>query len=145
MSEHELGKSFSERGRGGDRGIAERLVRRDRWVVRILTALAAGFWVLAAGVVLTLYWLLVVYVLPMMQHVAVDPKMDDRRAWEVLWFFALRIGWPMAIGGSILVALAALCTVVLVYRSRQATLRLVDQRLEQILAELRRLDRPPAE
>ena len=32
-----------------------------------------------------------------------------------------------------------------VYRSRQATLRLVDQRLGQILAELRRLDRPPAD
>ncbi len=145
MSEHKPDREPAELGADADQRAVERLIRRDRRLVRGLTAITAGFWVLSAALVLTLYWMLVVYVMPSIRHLATAPPetVDPRRTWEILWYFGVRIGWPMAIAGAVLVLLAATCTVLLVHWSRQATLHAVDRRLEQILVELRRRDPNP--
>lgn len=138
MSEHELGKALVGQNGRDDRAMVERVIRRERRLLHGLTGLTVILWTLSAATVITLYALTITYVFPVMQWAAVE---QDLRRWqklmEVVLYFGLHIGWPMAIGSAVLVVLAAICTVILVYWSRRATLRLVDQRLEQILAELR--------
>jgi len=140
MNERELGKAMAEQDRGHDQALVERLIRRDRWLTRTMTALTVGLWVLSAGLVLALYWMVIVWVMPVVRHVATQPPgtVDAREAWDRIWMFGMRIGWPMTIAATVLMILAAISTVLLVHWSRRATLRLVDQRLGQILAELRR-------
>lgn len=138
MSESELAKALVGESGEDDRRMAERVIRRDRRVVYGLTALTVTLWTLSAATLVTLYGLTLTYVAPIMAWAAQD---QDLRRWqrmmEVVLYFGLYIGWPMAIGSAVLLVLAAIGTVLLVYSSRRATLRLVDRRLEQILAELR--------
>jgi hypothetical protein len=135
MSKNELGEALMGQNRRDDRAMVERVIRRDRRFLHALMGLTVALWTLSAATVVTLYLLTMIYVAPIMQWAA--QEQDLRRLMEVTLYFGLRIGWPMAIGSAVLAVLAAICTVFLVYWSRRTTLRLVDQRLEQILAELR--------
>jgi hypothetical protein len=139
MNEHELGKTLVGINGGNDRAMAERVIRRQRWFTHGLAGVTLIIWTLAGAMVVTLYALVITYVLPSIQIAAVkqDPQ-HQQKMLEVILYFGLYIGWPMAIASAVLLVLAAICTVLLVYWSRRATLRLVDQRLEQILTELRR-------
>ena len=138
MSENELRTALIGQPHPDDRALVEQVIRRERRLLNILTGLTLSLWILSAAVVVTLYALTLTYVVPFMKWTAQKPDADRwQRMIEVALYFGLYIGWPMAIGSAVLIALAAICTVLLIYRSRQATLRLVDQRLEQILAELR--------
>jgi hypothetical protein len=121
-----------------DREIMERVIRRERRILHGLTGLTMILWTLSAATIVTLYALTLTYVVPIMKWTAQDQDMGRwKKMMEVTIYFGLYIGWPMVIGSAVLAVLAAVCTVFLVYWSRQATLRLVDRRLEQILAELR--------
>jgi hypothetical protein len=139
MSERELGEALMGQNGRDDLAMVERVIRRERRLLHGLAGLTVTLWTLSAATVVTLYALTITYVVPVMQWAAVKQDLGRwQRMMEVTLYFGLHIGWPMAIGSAVLVVLAAICTVLLVYWSRRATLRLVDQRLEQILAELRR-------
>jgi hypothetical protein len=141
MSPSEPGKALANRGTGIDDAIAERVIRRDRWAVRLLAGLAIVFWMLSAMTVIGLYWAVLVWIVPILVHFAdAGPAgiADSEAHWAPVFYFIIRIGWPAAIVGGTLAVLAAICTVVLVQWSRRATLRLVDRRLAEILAELRK-------
>jgi hypothetical protein len=141
MSEHELSKALVGRGSGDDDRLAERVIRRDRWIVRSLAGLTIVLWTLSVATIIALYWAALLWVVPIFAHFIEEGEAGsaDRHAhWEPVMYFVIRIGWPAAIASAVLAVLAAICTVLLVYWSRRATLRLVDRRLEQILAELRR-------
>jgi hypothetical protein len=141
MSEHELGKALVDQNCGEDDLLAERVIRRDRWMVRSLAGLTIVLWTLSAATMISLYYAALVYVVPIFQHFIVKGEAGsaDRHAhWAPVLYFVIRIGWPAAIASAVLAVLAAICTVLLVYQSRRATLRLVDRRLGEILAELRR-------
>lgn len=139
MSERKLGEALMGQNGRDDRAMVERVIRRERRLLHGLAGLTVTLWTLSAATVVTLYALTITYVVPVMEWAAVKQDLDRwQRMMEVTLCFWLNIGWPMAIGSAVLVVLAAICTVLLVYLSRRTTLRLVDQRLEQILAELRR-------
>lgn len=139
MSANEPGSAANPHNRPqSDSAIAERIIRRDRWMLRTLAALTLSFWILSAGIVLSMYGIVLVWVMPKIAEASdMPPGADSRPTWEAIWTFIVRVGWPMSIASAVLVLLAALCTVMLVYWSRQATLRLVDRRLAQILEHLR--------
>ena len=144
MSEYELGKALVGQYDGDSRATAERVIRRERRFVYVLTGLTVLLWTLSAATVVTLYALILNYVAPIVQWAAISQDLARwQRMMEVTLYFGLYIGWPMAIASAVLIVLAAICTVLLVYWSRRATLRLVDQRLEQILAELRHSQHAP--
>ena len=138
MNEYELGKALVRRNVGDSRDTVERVIRRERRLMYVLSGLTVLLWTLSAAAVVTLYALIITYVAPTVQWAAVGQDLARwRRMMEVTLYFGLYVGWPIAIASAVLMVLAAICTVLLVYWSRRATLRLVDQRLEQILAELR--------
>jgi hypothetical protein len=138
MSEHELGRALVGQNGGESRATAERVIRRERRLMYVLSGLTVLLWTLSAATVVTLYALVITYVAPVVEWAAVGQDLTRwQRMMEVTLYFGLYIGWPIAIASAVLIVLAAICTVLLVYWSRRATLRLVDRRLEQILAELR--------
>jgi hypothetical protein len=142
MSEKELGKVLVGQSSDDDRATIERVIRRERRLTQGLTGLTLAFWLLTAAMVVTQYVLVLTYVMPSIERAAMDQDPRSSQGMlKVILHYGLNVGKPMAIGSAVMLLLAAVCTVLLVYWSRRVTLRLVDRRLEQILAELRRL--PP--
>lgn len=119
--------------------LAERVIRRDKWALRALMGLTGSLWLLAVSLAIAIYYSVLVWVMPRIVEAAEHSKQgaDTPHAWEAIAYFFIRIGWPLAISSGILFLAAAASTILLVQRSRVATLRLVDHRLMQILAELR--------
>lgn len=121
---------------------ARRLVRRDRWVVRILAALALLLWLAAAGGVLFVVWIAVCFVFPRHQKLAQDlaamppeqvavVQQANLAAWEICL--------EVIAASFIAMTLAALCTVWLILLARRATLREVNANLIVISEQLRLL------
>lgn len=139
MSEEEFGKALT---RGDDpidvAALTARVLRRDRWRVWLL------------GVLCILAWMAVVMVpwatlLPMLAKVAtlnreVGPTPAEQQRHVILVAEVLKKGIVVTIVDNLIAMfVAALCTVLLVFASRRATLRQLNARLAEISAQLRAL------
>jgi hypothetical protein len=125
--------------------LAEMVVSRDRWRIRLLASLAVIFWVLAAVGVLGMVWSHLVLVLPRLNAMNLHP--DRFRGPENAQVWVTVSLWAAGLVAAVVVLslLAAVCTVGLVLLTRRATLRQVQAGLADVAAELRQLrDRPAA-
>lgn len=121
---------------------ARRIIRRDRWLVRLLTAFTVLLWLSAAAGIFVVIWIATLYVFPRQQKLArdfavmpvdqvVSAQTSNLQAWEICT--------EIIAASFIALTLAALSTVWLVLLSRRATLREVNTNLAAISEELRRL------
>jgi len=128
---------------GDPKVLTERVLARDRRRVRALTWLAAGSWVVAAGLVLLLLVVLAL-LFPAMAKVhdeAFQGRLTpaQREAAQVkldVGFRMTSVGITVAVGA---LALAALCTLGLVAATRRATLRQVNANLVEVTEQLKQL------
>jgi hypothetical protein len=117
--------------------MTRRVLRRDQKRVKLLTAVAVLFWVLAAGGIFLLVYLFFTALSPKLAWMARNPERIDRELsaiWVTIanWSVAL-----FAVSFGVLL-LAAVSTVVLVLASRRATLRQVNASLVEISDQLRK-------
>jgi hypothetical protein len=145
MADNEVGKALLKLEAAADDDAAEqarRVIRRDRWLVRGLTALSVLLWLAAAAGVFFVVWVAVWFVFPRHQKLArdfavmtveqiADAQTHNLQAWELCT--------EIITASFIALTLAALSTVWLVLLSRRATLREVNASLAAIAAELRLL------
>jgi hypothetical protein len=154
MSEKELGKALLQSDAGASsasldpRALAERVLRRDRRRVSLLTGLTLFLWLLAAaGIGLVLYgfyWHWIPKQMQLMKHTAEGVVDADTRV-RVEQFhvdIVAKAVAVMAISVAIL-GVATLCTVLLVFASRRATLRQVNASLLEISEQLKQLRQGP--
>ena len=147
MNEKELGRALLKLDASNLSGVPDakqqtwRVLERDRRRVWWVTAMTLVTWLLGVALVL---WVLVAagFLMPkhaqLMMHIQqgkIDPATRDQVA-----AFHQKLTMMMAVGtaGSVVVlALAALCTLLLIRVSRQATLRQVNASLLAISEQLR--------
>jgi ABC-type phosphate/phosphonate transport system permease subunit len=154
VSNKELGEALLKSDASGTsaaldpRQLAEQVLRRDRRRVRLLTGLTLLLWLLAAaGIGLVLYgfyWHWVPKQMQLMKHTAegvVDPDTRVRVEQFHLDVVAKAVA-VMAISVAIL-GVATLCTVLLIFASRRATLRQVNASLLEISEQLSQLRQGP--
>ena len=149
MTEKELGKALLnlELGPAAPVPDAHEMARRifagDKRRVRLLAALATGFWTLAVGGVAGLIAFYYLYIAPRLDsYAAARNRLDDD--WTD-WHTAGDMTAGIALASIIAVLLAAVCTVLLVGASRRATLRQINANLTKIseqLASLRQTSPP---
>jgi hypothetical protein len=149
MGEKELGRALLELDAASLAGVPDvrqltwRVLERDRRRVRRLTWLTVGVWLLAVGLVLlVLVWfgLLFPAQAKLAQEVEAGKVPEARRAQLQR---QLQVSFQMgtvviALSVSVL-ALAALCTVLLVFASRRATQRQVNAGLLEVSEQLKQL------
>jgi hypothetical protein len=146
MADHDVGKALLKLDGqeaatdAGER--ARRIVRRDRWLVRLLAAFSVLLWLSAAAGVFVVIWIAIWFVFPRQKKLAADLAVipvhrmaayqtSNLQAWEIC---------TEIIGASfIALTLAALSTIWLVLLTRRATLREVNANLAAIAEQLRRL------
>jgi hypothetical protein len=149
VREAELGKTLLKLdaaalgGAPDARELTWRVLERDRRRVRRWTAVTVGVWILAAAMVLSA---LVAFGLLMPQRAKLVQDVEagkvagaERQHAErdlLVGFLmgAVLIGWSVFV-----LALAALCTVLLLSASRRATLRQVNASLLEVAEQLKRL------
>lgn len=122
---------------------AERVIRRDRRMVRSLTAATVVLWLLAALGVIVIHFGFLVFFLPkineLLQHPH-DPKTASQ--WEDVVYHFSRLSVPIVSVSVSAMLLAALTTILLVFASRRATLRQIQASLAQISEQLRLIANP---
>jgi hypothetical protein len=147
MNEKELGRalltvSATELAAVPDaQGLTQKVLQRDRRRVGLLTGLTVAVWLLAAALIfLDLVWF--GFILPAQAHLwemtaAGKGTPAERDALQHQLVESFEMG-TLVIGFSVLVmAVAALCTVLLILASRRATLRQVNASLLVISEQLR--------
>jgi len=148
MSESELGRALvacDGTPSNDARKTIERVLKRDRWQVRLLATLTMGLWLLAAAYISLWIFLWFTAMQPRLMAKAEDhATVDDRVAW-------VQIGqWAAKSVAAVTAATlsAAIATVWLVFASRRATLRQVNMQLAEISEQLRQLQqalaKPPS-
>jgi hypothetical protein len=149
MNERELGRVLLQLDAGDLAGVPDarqptwRVLERDRRRVRLVTGMTLVTWLAGLGLVL---WALVAAGLLMPKHAKlmtdirqgqIDPATRDQVAayhQQVAMMLTVGVGWGVAV-----LAMAALCTLLLVRVSRQATLRQLNASLLAISEQLQRL------
>jgi hypothetical protein len=149
MNEKELGRVLLQLDANDLAGVPDarqptwRVLERDRRRVRLVTGLALVTWLAGLGLVL---WAMVAagFIMPkhaqLMKHIAegkINAETRDRVAayhQQVTMMVTVAVGWGVAV-----LAMAALCTLLLVRVSRQATLRQLNASLLAISEQLRKL------
>jgi hypothetical protein len=162
MSEKDLADALRDIIAGGlssppdPRQLAAEIIRRDKWRVQTLAGLSIFFWLLAvAGLILFVVALdrFVIFVrvtdLPgappgnvgkLNPQDPLTPAQIERLHGTSLLHHSL----PVVGGAVVALLLAALCTVLLVFSSRRATLRHIQLSLMTISEQLKELQRAPA-
>src|SRR5688572_24564338 len=154
MSETDLGRALLKLDAAGLAGVPDArrqtwaVLERDRRRVRLLTAMTLAVWLLAVGLVV---WVLIAFGLLMPKHAKLMKDVHEGRITEAVreqvqgthmqMFAMTTVTVAFAVG---VLALAALCTVVLLIASRRATLRQVNASLVEIAEQLKRLAAPAA-
>jgi hypothetical protein len=149
VRESDLGKALLKLDAAALGGVPDareltwRVLERDRRHVRRWTGVTVGVWVLAAVMVLTA---LVAFGLLMPQEAKLVQEVEAGKVEGAERQHAERdllVGFQMGtvlIGWSVFVlALAALCTVLLLFASRRATLRQVNASLLEVAEQLKQL------
>lgn len=147
MTEKELGDALLnlELGPAPPAPDAHELTRKifegDRRRVRLLVALATGFWTLAVGGVIGLIAFYFLYIAPRMDAYAeARHRLEDD--WND-WLTAGNMIAGIALASIVAVLLAAVCTVLLIAASRRATLRQINANLTKISEQLKSLRQMP--
>lgn len=126
---------------------AQRIIGRDRWRFRLLAGLTVLLWLAAAAGVFLVLFVATTALFPKQRALVRDggriPAEQFIEA-QASQLEALEICTDVVTASSISLALAALCTVFLIWSSRRATLREVNTRLAEISEQLRRLQHIPA-
>jgi hypothetical protein len=142
MTEKELGKALLNVDSAGVPGadplqLTQKILKRDRWSMRLLTGLATFFWILASAGLVVLVSFYLVMVTPRLKAYAAG-RAQLENDWND-WAYAVNLA-----GGSILVCivtllLAAVSTMLLILLSRRATLRQINASLAEISEQLKQL------
>ena len=111
------------------------LLSRDPRRVRRLAVLTVLLWLLVVAAVGFMIWFHFLVIAPRVQYYVQDVNFRDGMVW--LWFSKWAAG--IILGCVATMLLATLCTVLLVFSSRRATLRQVNASLLEISEQLRQL------
>jgi hypothetical protein len=119
------------------RPVAEAIVRRERWRVRLWATATAGLWVVTTAYLLILVLTYLVLLHPVVNELVTGSEMSDRARQEfataiIDWVRAL-LWWPVTL------IVAAAATTWFTLASRRATLRQIQASLAAISAQLRQL------
>ncbi len=147
MNEKELGKALVKQGTApvsaapDPRQLAQQVLQRDSRRIRLLTGMAALFWILTAAGVVCLCPFYVMMVAPRLRAYQAGRAQleNDWNDWAMVGDVAAY--WMLACIISLL--LAAICTVLLILLSRRATLRQINASLLEISEQLKHLQQPP--
>jgi hypothetical protein len=150
MSESELGRALLKLDAAGlasaldPRQQTAAVLSRDRRRVRRLAVLTVLLWLLAGAALGLMIWFHFLFIVPKLDAYVRNLNWRDGMAWVLISKWAA--GVILAFVAAML--LAALCTVLLVFSSRRATLRQVNANLLEISEQLRQLraalaSRPP--
>ena len=149
MNEREMGRALlkfdaSLTARADPRAEArrqvERVLARDRRTVRGLTALTLAAWLATVALVVTVLTLGYLFVYPKFQHIFQESGGRRGEApQQVQTALTYVVAWgTAAVAGAVgALALAALCTLLLLFTSRRATLRQVNARLLEISEQIK--------
>ena len=149
MNERELGKALLKLdaailgGAPDTHQSAWRIIERDRRVMRLFAALTILVWLLATlmicAVLMSFAWLVQAEE-KLIEDINVGKIiLDDRLVTERLLLAQFREGTLLTACSVAILALAALCTVVLLFLSRRATLRQLNAGLFEVTEQLRLL------
>jgi uncharacterized membrane protein YbhN (UPF0104 family) len=149
MSEHELGKALLQLDATALAAVPEvhhltwKVLERDRRRVRLLTGLTVLVWLLAAAlilVVLVTFGLLFPQQAKLLHDIeAGQVTAAQRDEIQHIHLVAFQMGTLVIAFSVAVLAAAALCTVLLVFTSRRATLRQVNASLLEISEQLKQL------
>jgi hypothetical protein len=138
-------------GDAAARAAVERVLRRDRRLVRAVTGVAVVLWVLVLAAVVWLLYLHFTAIVPrtdrMLQEMHENPGSRKVDVWNTSMAVAVAYGLAIAVGVIGVLSFAMMSTVALVFASRRATLRQINLSLVEIsnqLRELRQAAPPPA-
>jgi hypothetical protein len=144
MTEKELGQALLKLdiapAAPDPRQLTRKILARDRRRVRLLTGLAALFWVLAVAGLALLIWQYFKSLAPRL-GAYVDGRRDFQQDASV-WLVIGTAGAGIILASIIALLLAAICTVLLISASRRATLRQINANLLEISDQLKRLQPP---
>jgi hypothetical protein len=147
MNEKELGKALlrldaNQLHSGADiRKLTARILQRDRRRLWVLASLTVLLWLMATAVVVVIIYLYFDAMVPHQRAMMREAEASGRKV-EIITAahtMATTIGTAIVAGAVGLLALAALCTLLLVFASRRATLRQINANLLVISEQLREL------
>jgi predicted histidine transporter YuiF (NhaC family) len=149
VSEKELGKALLNLDAAALAGTPDvrqqtwAILERDRRRVRLLTGVTVATWVLAVlmvfGVLVAFGFLFPEEAKLRMEIEAGNVTAAQREQLRDAHFFAFQKGTLIVIFAVVLLALAALCTLLLVLASRRATLRQINASLVEISDQLKQM------
>ena len=147
MTEQDLGKALLQRDAGDSttpnaHEQAMKTLRRHRRWVWVLAGLAIFFWLVAAAGAFFSYFSFMVFVWPRLSEMLTNPsEPSNPEGWRACHRFMVDVNVPLVASAAILMALAALCTVLLVFFSRRVTLRQINLSLAEISKQLAHLQK----
>ncbi|MHC4217809.1 MAG: hypothetical protein ACYSU7_05060 [Planctomycetota bacterium] len=121
--------------------MADSIVRRERWRVRLWAVATAGLWVVTAAYLLILVFTYLLLLHPAVNEFVTGGDMNDRARQDfatalIDWFWAL-MWWPVTL------VVAAAGTIWFTLASRRATLRQIQASLAEISEQLRTMAPQP--
>lgn len=147
MTEKELGKALlnvdSARGPAAQdpQQLTQKILKRDRRSIRLLTGLATFFWILASAGLVGLVSCYLVIVTPRLRAYAAG-RAQLANDWND-WAYAVDIAGGSMLACIVTLLLAAVSTMLLILISRRATLRQINASLAEISEQLKQLRSGP--
>lgn len=156
MNDKEIGKSLLDRDAGMSAGAADarqmagNILRQERGRIRLLAGLAILLWLVAAAGVFFVIYVAAWHIFPKQQQLMRSATLGNLPAERIVaiqsvHFHAIELCTRVIAAAFVALTLAALCTVLLVLISRQATLRQIHNQLSIISEQLKRLETSAAD
>ena len=153
MTETELGRALLNLGHEipagalDPRQLTQRVLQRERRRMRLLTALAVLLWLLAAAGVSFVVYATLWHLYPKHQQLMRNAALGNLPVEQIvelqsLHFQAVRICTQVIAASVAALALAALCTILLVLASRRVTLHQINTNLAEVSEQLKLLRHP---
>jgi hypothetical protein len=119
-------------------------LRRERWLVHLLTGLTVLLWLVAAAGVFFVVYVATWHIYPKQHKLMLDATLGREPVEKIvkiqeLLFQAVEVCTYVVAASFVALTLAALCTVLLVLVSRRATLRQINAQLAEISTQLKQL------
>lgn len=143
MNEKELGKALLKADLAGEpvgstpSELTKSIMARDQRRIRWLTIAAVFLWVCTAAGVALMSWLYVMLVAPRLRAYAAG-RAQLQNDWQD-WAFFIDVIARSVWGFVVPLLLAAICTILLIFLSRRATLRQINASLAEISEQLKLL------
>jgi cell division protein FtsL len=147
MTENDIGKGLlnlntdAPRSAADERQLARKVLQRDRRRVWLLAAMAVLLWLVAAASVFFVVYVAIFHLYPKQHQLMRDYALGDLPVQQMieiqsLHFRTVEICTLVVSAAFVAATLAAVCTVLLVLVSRQATMRQINAGLAEIFEEL---------